>query len=247
MTPQMPDPGHRTEAAPKATDSTSNVGLVLAETYPILLEGMEHVFTSEPGFRVLASCTTGDEALRAVRRHHPDVLVLDLEIPGDAMTVIQELAAGPVKTRVVLLAARLDEQQMLDATRFGVRGILLKSMARHLLIHCVRKVHRGSTWLEKTSMTRAVDQLLRHEAGYRDAAARLSPRELEVVRMGASGRSNREIANQLSIAEGTVKMHFHHIYEKLGFKSRLELTLYARDKGLFPSLLVEQPDRRRLK
>jgi DNA-binding NarL/FixJ family response regulator len=247
MTPTTQDAGRRAEAVSKTPDRASPVGLVLAETYPILLEGMEHVFTLEPGFRVLATCTNGDEALRAVRLHHPDVLLLDLEIPGNAMRVLRELAVEPVKTRVVLLAARLDEHEMLEATRLGVKGILLKSMARHLLIHCVRKVHRGATWLEKTSMARAVDQLLRHEAGYRDAVARLSPRELEVVRMGAGGRSNREIANQLSIAEGTVKMHFHHIYEKLGFNSRLELTLYARDKGLFPPLLMEQRDRRQPK
>jgi two-component system, NarL family, nitrate/nitrite response regulator NarL len=243
MTRMTQDPDRRLEAVSKPSDRAAIVELVLAETYPILLEGMEHVFKSEPGFRVLASCTNGDETLRAVRRHHPDVLVLDLEIPGDAMTILRELAADKGTTRVVLLAARLDEHEMLEATRLGVKGILLKSMARHLMIHCVRKVHRGATWLEKAAMARAVEQLLRHEEGYRDVVARLSPRELEIVRMGASGRSNKEIAEQLSIAEGTVKMHFHHIYEKLGFKSRLELTLYARDKGLFSPVFRERPPR----
>ena len=233
-------PGLHSETVSKPVVREGIVGLVLAETYPILLEGMEHVFTSEPGFRVLASCTNGDDALGAVRRHRPDVLVLDLEIPGDAMTLLQELAADPVTTRVVLLAARLDEHEMLEATRLGVKGILLKSMARHLLIQCVRKVHRGAMWVEKASMARAVEQLLRHEAGYRDAVTRLSPRELELVRISASGMSNKELAEQLSISEGTVKMHFHHIYEKLGVKGRLELTLYARDKGLFSPLNRER-------
>src|SRR5207247_10405599 len=137
----------------------------------------QHASTSVRGSRVRASCTTGAEALRAVRRHHPDVLVLDVEIPGNAMTILQELAADQLTTRVVLLAAHLSEHEMLEATRLGVKGILLKSMARHLLIHCVRKVHRGATWLEKGSTTRAVEQLLRNEAGYRDVVARLSRRE----------------------------------------------------------------------
>ena len=130
---------------------------------------------------------------------------------------------------------------MLEAMRLGAKGIVLKTMSRHLLVQCIRKVHRGATWVEKVSMSRAVDQLLRHEAGYRDAAVLLSPRELEVVRMVASGRSNKEIAAKLSVCAGTIKVHLHHVYQKLGVKGRLELTLYARDKGLFSTLFPERP------
>jgi DNA-binding NarL/FixJ family response regulator len=232
-----PDADPRSDIASATPARSRAIRLVLADTYPVLLSGMERIFTLEPGFLVTACCTTGDEVLRAVRTHRPDVLVLDLEISGNAMTILQELAAEQSTTRVVLLAAQLGEHKMLEATRLGVKGILLKTMPRHLLIRCVRKVHRGETWIERACMGRAVEQLLRNEVGYRDVAAKLSSRELEVVRVSASGRSNREIADTLSIAEGTVKMHLHHIYEKLGVKGRLELMLYAQDKGLFsPSI-----------
>jgi DNA-binding NarL/FixJ family response regulator len=224
-------------------DRSRTIGLVLAEAYPILLFGLEYAFKIESGFQVLACCAHGDEALRAVVRHRPDVLVLDLEIPGGALNILREVVALDVPTRVVLLAATLDEQVMLEATRLGAKGIVLKSMARQLLIQCVRKVHRGGTWLERVSAARAVERLLRHEEGQREAVAALSARELEIVRMVVSGRSNKQIGDRLAISEGTVKVHLHHVYEKLNVKGRLELTLYTRDRGFF--LFASDPLRAR--
>ena len=225
------------------TGRSDLISLVLAEGYPLLLEGMQAAFAVEVGFRVLAACADGDEALRAVTRHHPDVFVMDLEIAGDALRILRELAASRLPTRVVLHAGSLDETVMLEAMRLGVRGIMLKTMSRHLLVQCVRKVHRGGTWVEKVSMGRAVDQLLRHEAGYRDAAVLLSHRELEVIKMVAAGLSNKEIAGQLSVCDGTVKVHLHHVYRKLGVRGRLELALYAHDRGLFSPLFPGRPRR----
>ncbi len=214
---------------------------MLAESYPLLLEGMKFVLESEPGFRVLAACSDGMEALRAVRRHHPNVLIIDLETAGDSLEILRELSGERLSTRVVLFAARLDETVMLEGMRLGASGIVLKSMASHQLVRCVRKVHRGGTWFEKVSMGRVIDRLLRHEVSVHDVSALLSRRELEVVRMVTSCGSNKEIADKLNISRGTVRVHLHHVYEKLGVRSRLELTLYARDKGLLSPL----PDRAR--
>lgn len=243
LQPETQRPGEAA-ARPRA-ERAGVIGLVLAESYPLLLEGMLHAFGSEPGVRVVAACADGEEALRAVRRHHADVLVMDLDIAGDALHILKQLAGDRPPTRVVLLAGSLDEAVVLEAVRLGVKGIVLKSMARHLLVQCVRKVHAGGIWIEKVSMGRAVDQLLRHEAGYRDAAALLTPRELDVVRMATAGWPNKEIADKLDICEGTVKAHLHHVYEKLGVKGRLELTLYARDKGLFSPLFAGMPRKSR--
>jgi DNA-binding NarL/FixJ family response regulator len=219
------------------------IGLVLAESYPLLLEGMQHAFMSEAGIRVVAACSDGEEALRAVKRHQADVLVLDLDISGNAMELLRQLAGARLPVRVVLLAGRLEEAVMLEAMRLGVKGIILKNMTRHLLVQCVRKVHRGGIWVEKVSMGRAFDRFLRHEAEYRDAAALLTPREIDVVRMVTSGWPNKEIADKLAISEGTVKAHLHHVYDKIGVKGRLELAMYARDKGLFSPLFPGAPRR----
>jgi DNA-binding NarL/FixJ family response regulator len=105
-------------------------------------------------------------------------------------------------------------------------------MAPQMLVQCVRKVHAGEQWLERRSVGRALEKLLSREAGSREVAGVLTPREIEVVRMVASGSRNKEIADRLSISEGTVKIHLHHIYEKLHLNGRLELARYAQDKGL---------------
>jgi DNA-binding NarL/FixJ family response regulator len=212
---------------------STSIALVLAEGYPILLEGLEQVFRSEPGFHVLSSCTHGDEALRAVTRHRPDILVLDLEISGNAFDILENVAAAHLPTRVVLYAARVDAGEMLEAIRLGTKGVVLKSMGRHHLIQCIRKVHEGATWLERSSANRAVEQHLRREDEYREASTVMSARQLEVVRMVLAGRSNREIADTLAISEGTVKGHLHQVYERLNIRNRLELALYAHDRGLF--------------
>jgi DNA-binding NarL/FixJ family response regulator len=223
---------------PETRQPHDAIDLVLAESYPVLLEGMNRLFRAEPRFRVLACCSTGEEAIAAVRRHQPSVLVLDSRIAGrNAFDVLRQVATEPSPPRVILYAESLREDEMLEATRHGARGLILKSMTGQLLVQCVRKVHRGGTWIEKVSMGRIVDRLIRANAGDAEMAERLTMRELQVLRMVARGHSNKEIAEKLHVCEGTIKSHLHHVYEKLGVKGRLELALYARDRGML-SVLV---------
>jgi DNA-binding NarL/FixJ family response regulator len=126
----------------------------------------------------------------------------------------------------------LDEDEVLEAIRLGVRGVVLKEMAPRLLVQCLRKVHAGGEWLEKHSVGRALEKILQHEAGAQQLARILTARELEITRLVASGLRNREIAQQLSLSEGTVKLHLHNIYKKLKVDSRLALTLHVQGKGL---------------
>lgn len=233
----------RSDTFSSPTPRVRQIGLVLAESYPLLLDGMDRLFRSEPGFHVLACCKDGDEALRAVRNHRPDVLVLDLRLNGKgALTLLREVPDAYEMTRVVLLADTLGEDEMLQATHLGARGIVLKSMASRLLVECVRKVHRGDVWIEKVSIRRAMHQLLRPEPEIGDAD-RLTHRELEVLRMAACGYTNKQIADKLSVCVGTVKAHVHHVYEKLGVRGRLELLLYARDRGLIQAVPSDRRDR----
>jgi len=209
------------------------IGLVLADDHPIILDGLDHLFRQEEDFKVLARCRDGEETLQAVRKHRPDVLILDLRMPGkDGLAVLREVTKEKLPTRVVLLTAEMSDAEALEAIRLRVNGVVLKEMAPQLLVKCIRKVHAGGQWWEKRSLGRAMETMLRREAGEREIAGVLTPRELQIVRLVASGLHNKEIADKLTISEGTVKIHLHHIYEKLHVDGRLELTLYAQDKGL---------------
>lgn len=116
--------------------------------------------------------------------------------------------------------------------RAGVDGILLKELAPQLVLECVRKVAAGERWLEKRSTSRVIENLIRREAGVREAASVLTPREIELIRLAAGGMRNKEISRRLQIKEGTVKIHLHNVYEKLGISSRVHLVLYAQSKAL---------------
>jgi DNA-binding NarL/FixJ family response regulator len=210
------------------------ITLVLANDHPIFLDGLEDIFRREPDIQVLERCLEGQAALRAVRQLKPDVLILDLRMPKmDGLGVLREMQKEKLPTRVVVLTAALDEDEVLEAIRLGVQGVVLKEMAARLLVQCVRKVHAGEQWLEKRSVSLALERLLKREAATRQIAGLLTSREIEIVRMVADGLRNREIGDRLYINEGTVKVHLHHIYEKLKVNSRLQLTRYTRDKGLF--------------
>jgi DNA-binding NarL/FixJ family response regulator len=199
------------------------IRLVLADDHPIVLDGLETLFRLEPDFQIAARCVSGEEAVVAVRRHQPDVLILDIHMPRkDGLAVLRDLRREKLPTKVVLLAAVLEEEEVLEALRLDVRGMVLKELAPQMVVQCVRKVHAGERWLEKHAVTRVVDSLLRREAGEREAANVLTPREIEMVGM----------SERLAICEGTVKIHLHHIYRKLKVENRVELILYAQSKRL---------------
>lgn len=209
------------------------ISLVLADDHPIVLTGLEQLLTLERDFVVLARCSNGEQAVRAVRAHRPDILVLDLQMPKmDGLETLKELQGESLPTRAVILTASLGDHDVLEAVRLGARGVVLKGMAPDLLVQCIRTVHAGGKWLERGAVTQALDRLMAREAAGQAAARPLTPRELEIVRMVAKGLRNKEIARALAINEGTVKIHLHNIYQKLEVDSRIALTLWAQEKGL---------------
>jgi DNA-binding NarL/FixJ family response regulator len=209
------------------------IRIVLVDDHPIFLQGVERLFRLEPDLEVVARCIDGEEALRAVREHRPDVLLLDLRMPGmDGLAVLRELEREGTPTRVVVLTAALDEDDVLAAIELGVRGVVLKEMAPRLLVQAVRKVHAGERWLETRSAALALEKLVRKQAGARAAAEMLTQRETEIVRMVASGLTNKEIASRLKITEGTVKVHVHSVYQKLRVGNRVALMRWAEGHGL---------------
>jgi DNA-binding NarL/FixJ family response regulator len=208
------------------------IRLILADDHRIILEGLEQLFRREKEFEVVTTCTNGEDALAAVRQYRPDVLVLDIRMPkGDGLWVLKQIHTEKIPTRVVLLTATLDEDEVLDAMQSGVSGLVLKESAAVMLVQTVRRVHRGERALEPTLVSRALDRLSQREEAKKIVEV-LSRRETEIVKMVAGGMRNKEIATKLSIGEGTVKSHLHSIYEKLGVHGRVELTMYAYERGL---------------
>ncbi len=206
------------------------IRIVLADDHRIILDGLEQLFHRESDFEVLAACTNGEDALRAVRELSPDILVLDVDMPRmDGLTVLRQIHDEKIQTRVVLLTATVGDADVLEAMQLGAWGLILKESASIRLVQSVRLVHRGQRALDQALVSRALEKVVRREDG-KDRL--LSPRETDVVRMVASGLRNKEIAMRLSISEGTVKSYLHAIYEKLDVHGRVELTLYAQDNGL---------------
>ena len=209
------------------------IRVIVADDHPIVLEGLAQLFNIEKDFKVVEQCSSGAQALDAVLRLEPDVLVLDVRMPKvDGLAVLRELAARKSPTRVVLLTAEINDNEVLEAVRLGVSSIVLKETASQMLLLAARAASRGEQMLDDRSVRRALDHLLRREAGVAAARRVLTPRELEIVRMVATGLRNKQIGEALSISEGTVKIHLHSIYGKLGVSGRVELMLYAREHAL---------------
>ena len=208
------------------------IRLVLADDHRIILEGLEQLFGRWEDFEVVGTATNGEDALKAVRQHKPDVLVLDVQMPGpDGLSVLKQIHTEKLPTRVILLTATLDEDGVLDAMQAGVSGLVLKESAAQMLVQTVRRVQRGERALEPSLVSSALERLAQREDA-RQIVEVLSKRETEIVKMVAAGLRNKEIADKLSIGEGTVKSHLHSIYEKLGVHGRVELTMYAYERGI---------------
>ena len=202
--------------------------ILLADDHPLVLDGLENLFQTEEGFEVVARCINGRETLAAARRHVPDVLILDLRMQEmGGLEVLRRLTEERIAVRTVVLTAGMREREMLEAVRLGALGVVLKESAPGVLVDCVRAVARGDRYIQpRFPATRA----RRHRIGPPEPS--LTPRELDLVRMVAQGLRNRQIAERLLITEGTVKVHLHNIYDKLGLDGRLALLRYAEDRGL---------------
>lgn len=209
------------------------IDLVLADDHPIVLAGLENMIRRERDFRIVASCADGVEALRAITRYRPHVAVLDLRMPRmPGLAVLREMQKEKVPTRTVVLAAVLDDDELVEAVRLGVRGVVLKEMAAAVVVQCIREVHAGGQWLEKRSVAQALDKMVRREQGTLDLEKILTTREFQIAGAVATGLRNKEIAEKFGIAEGTVKIHLHVIYEKLKIDGRMALVLKMREKAL---------------
>lgn len=206
------------------------ITLVLIDDHSVVLEGLDQLLRLEPDFNVIAKCSTVAAGIRAIETLRPDVVILDLRLrQEDGFEVLRHLGSRP-SPAVVVLTASEDQEDLLEAARLGARGIVLKAVAPRTLERCIRTVHAGGEWLTVEGENLA-DRLAQRKGAETVMAQKLTSRELEVLRLLASHHDNEEIAQRLDLRVGTVKIHVHHVYQKLGLSGREDLQRYLKRKG----------------
>jgi DNA-binding NarL/FixJ family response regulator len=216
------------------------IGIVVADDHEVVRAGFAALLDSQPDFTVLGTAADGAEAVRACREFEPDVVLMDVRMPGmDGIEATRQLAGGPGHVPRVLILTTFDlDEYVFDALRAGASGFLLKDATAERLFEAVRVVAAGEALLAPAVTRRLISEFARTRppAGAAAAApaafASLTPRETEVLRLVAEGLSNPEIAARLVVTEETVKTHVSRVLGKLGLRDRTQAVVAAYESGL---------------
>ena len=208
------------------------IRLVVVDDHTLFRRGIISLLAHEPGFAIVGEAADGFEGIRTVLAQKPDVVLLDLNMPGisglDALSAILEDAPG---TQVVMLTVSEDAEDLVTALRSGAQGYLLKNIDGEFLVQSIRRAAQGESVISPEMAGKLMRQV---RAGTPSAqpADVLSPREREILQRLAKGGSNKEIARDLDLAESTVKIHVQHILRKLGLNSRVQAAVWAIENGI---------------
>ncbi len=208
------------------------IDIVLADPYPVMLEGLTHVFKDSPEFSVKSCVSNGDQALQALHQYQPHILVMDLSLAErSGLALLEEIKTNHAHTRpVVFTGAPIGE--VMRALNLDVPGLVSKERSQHVLTRCIKSVHEGGKWLDRDLTVKTMSILLEQQKKNAQASHLLTPREMSVARMVTEGWPNKKIATKLFISEGTAKLHLHHIYQKLNCPGRMSLQRYMKEHGL---------------
>ena len=224
------------EACPANEDGAAKpIRILVADNHPIFRDGLKHLLSLEKDFEVVGDVGHGDDVVPAVELYHPDVLLLDLKMPGtDGFAILQKMQTTGMTTKVIVLTASEDKNEFVQAMKLGTCGIVLKQSPTDLLFKSIRKVYAGEIWLDTHTTAAVMRQFSANDDlgplptnGRTRERSPLSQREREIVGLVAQGFKNKEMAEKMFISEQTVKNHLHNIFDKLGVSDRLELALYA--------------------
>ena len=210
--------------------------IVLADDHPIVRQGLRSVLEAEPDFRVIGEAGDGLQTMPLVERLRPQVLVLDLLMPGlSGLEVARQVRQRAPETRVIVLSMHANEAYVLEALRHGAAAYVLKETSSAELVQAVRAVVAGRRYLSRPLSERALEAYVqRAEATPLDLYETLTTREREVLHLAAEGCSNSEIAARLSISPRTAETHRSNLMQKLGLHSQTELVRYALRRGIIP-------------
>jgi two-component system, NarL family, nitrate/nitrite response regulator NarL len=200
----------------------SAIRAIIADDHPLVLKGISDFIAAQPDVDVVARCIDGQRALDAIRTLRPDVAVLDLSMPNlTGLDVLQAATSEMLPTRIVFLAAFIGPREIMSAMAEGAWGILVKDCAPEELLACVRKVADGEKHLPYELFERARNE--ESCTGGIPIEKLLTVSEWTVAALAAQGLSNKQIARKLKIAEGTAKIHLHHVFRKLKINNRTAL------------------------
>ncbi len=198
--------------------------VLLADDHPMIRTAIE-VLLRDTDYEIVGTAGTGETTLREIERLRPDLLLLDLQMPGGSgMDVLRRVRSGKSALKIVLLTAAIDDSALMEAKALKVQGMVLKNSDPAYLLDCLDSVRHGRGWIDPELKARA-----KRLAELPDHGARppLAPRERQLIGFVRKGLRNREIAEELGVTEGTVKTYIHAVFEKLGVTSRTELAIRA--------------------
>ena len=221
------------------------IRILIADDHPILRDGLRNLLEAERDFIVAGEACNGHEALQITRQLEPDMLLLDLVMPGvPCFEVLRSLTATSLPTRTILLTASIEPDEIVKALQLGARGVVMKDSASQLLMKAIRLVMAGQYWIGREGVAGLVETFRTQMFDAVERRFDLTARELEIVTTVTTGFSNKEIAKRFSLSEETVKHHLTKIYSKLGVSNRLELALFAISQHLVEPLSETRPKTR---
>jgi DNA-binding NarL/FixJ family response regulator len=214
-----------------------SIRLLLVDDQALFREGLRTLLSTHANFNVVAEAENGEEALRLAVQHRPGVVLMDLRMPVmDGVTATRRLKENLPDCRVIVLTTFDDDDLVFDGLRAGAVGYLLKDVSSEKLVEAIHAAARGEYFLQPSITAKVMAEFSRmtrpHLVNANTLAEPLSTRELEILRLVANGLSNKEIADNLVIAEGTVKNHLTSILGKLEARDRMQAVIKARDLGL---------------
>jgi two-component system, NarL family, nitrate/nitrite response regulator NarL len=204
--------------------------VVIADRHPVVLQGLTSVLEAESSFKVVASCSDGTGCIEAIRCLVPDIAIIDISMPGLTWLEILAIANSEnLPTRLVFFAASIEDRELVMLAAAGAYGVLLKDVTLEILLQSLRQVADGQRLLPLPSSDQAVSR--ERERGniaiVENVLTVLTDRERQIMRLVSEGLSNKEIGRRLNIADGTIKVHLHHIFQKLEISNRTVLAALA--------------------
>ena len=202
--------------------------VVIADRHPVVLQGLTKVLTAESGFKVVACCSDGTDCIEAIRSLMPDIAILDISLPG--LTGLEILAIAnseSLPTRLVFFTASVEDRELVISAAAGAYGVILKDVALEILVQSLRQVADGQRLLPLPPSDQTVPQEQRKVANTANVLSVLTDRERQIMRLVSEGLSNKEIGRRLNIADGTIKVHLHNIFQKLEISNRTVLAALA--------------------